>query len=231
MSTRRLVHALAASAATVFCRAGLAIAAGTPPSPPKTQEPPTPAIGAPQAAPTAEAAQRARAEAEKLYQEGWAISEQAKADEAAGRTDMAKKKYCKARGRYEVAASIDPKYHQAWNMLGYCARHCGDYKAAFDAYAKALEIAPDFEEAHEYLGELYLETGDLAKAKVQLAWLEARKSDEAKGLGEKVKAAEAKAAAQAKEVKPAPVPETKPEGTEAKPAETPETKTDEAGAK
>jgi cytochrome c-type biogenesis protein CcmH/NrfG len=38
-------------------------------------------------------------------------------------------------------------------------------------YAKALELQPDHKAAHEYLGELYVETGDTAKANEQLASL------------------------------------------------------------
>ena len=36
------------------------------------------------------------------------------------------------------------------------------------AYKKALAIDPDHRGANEYLGELYLQTGDLAKARVRL---------------------------------------------------------------
>ena len=75
-------------------------------------------------------------------------------------------------------------------MVGFCARKSGDLKRAFDAYQKCLAIEPEYAEAHEYLGEAYLMSGDLAKAKEQLAWLRSRKSDEADELGEKVEAYE-----------------------------------------
>ena len=38
-------------------------------------------------------------------------------------------------------------------------------------YVKALELQPDHKGAHEYLGELYVQTGDAAKAKEQLTIL------------------------------------------------------------
>jgi len=36
----------------------------------------------------------------------------------------------------------------------------------------ALDVAPNHKGANEYLGELYVETGEMNKAKVQLAKLE-----------------------------------------------------------
>jgi Tfp pilus assembly protein PilF len=207
------------STVAALCLSGLAAASGTPPSPPKPKQQPgsTPPPSAGDSVAAGESAARARAEAEKLYAEGWALSEQAKKDEAAGITDMAQKKFCKARKRFEVAVSVDPKYHQAWNMVGFCARHCGDLKVAFDAYAKCLALAPDYEEAHEYLGELHIQTGDLEKARVELAWLEARKSEEAKELAGKIAAAEGKApAAPAKAEKPAAACEDSTDGAEPK---------------
>lgn len=185
MTSRVALRAARLSIAAAVCFTGLAAAAGTPPkpkSPPKTAAP----TAAADTAMTAETARKTRTEAERIYAEGWALSEQAKQDETAGKADMAQKKFCKARRKYEVAVSVDSTYHQAWNMVGFCARHCGDYAASLNAYMKCLALAPDYEEAHEYLGELYLRMGDMEKARAQLAWLEARKSDEAKELAEKI---------------------------------------------
>ena len=50
-------------------------------------------------------------------------------------------------------------------------RKTGDFKTSLTYYTKALELQPDHKAAHEYLGELYLQTGDAAKAKEQLAIL------------------------------------------------------------
>ena len=61
-------------------------------------------------------------------------------------------------------------------MVGYCSRKSGDLKRAFEAYAKCIEIEPEYAPAHEYLGEAYLMSGDVAKAKAQLLWLVARKA-------------------------------------------------------
>jgi len=72
-----------------------------------------------------------------------------------------------------------PTYYEAWNMVGYCSRKSGDLKRSFQAYEKCLLIEPEYAQAHEYLGEAYLMSGDVAKAKEQLLWLVSRKSDQA----------------------------------------------------
>ncbi len=59
-----------------------------------------------------------------------------------------------------------------YNLLGYSLRKSGDRKAALTYYLKALEFDPDHKGALEYLGELYVETGDMAKAKEQLTSLQ-----------------------------------------------------------
>ena len=60
-----------------------------------------------------------------------------------------------------------------YNLLGFSLRKSKDYKAAYTYYQKALEYDPAHKGAHEYLGELYVETGDMPKAKEMLAKLKA----------------------------------------------------------
>jgi Flp pilus assembly protein TadD len=59
-----------------------------------------------------------------------------------------------------------------YNLLGYSLRKSGDRKSALTFYQKALEFDPDHKGALEYLGELYVEMGDLGKARENLARLE-----------------------------------------------------------
>ena len=59
-----------------------------------------------------------------------------------------------------------------FNLLGFSLRKSGDFPQALTYYTKALDLDPNYKGAHEYLGELYLETKDLAKANEQLAILE-----------------------------------------------------------
>lgn len=66
----------------------------------------------------------------------------------------------------------DPKNADAWNYLGFSNRKLGKFPDALADYEKALVINPDHLGANEYLGEFYLETGDLAKAKERLAKLD-----------------------------------------------------------
>jgi Flp pilus assembly protein TadD len=131
-----------------------------------------------------------RADAEKAYAKGWEISEDAKKELAAGKSDSAKKKFGKALKRFKEATDYDPSYFEAWNMVGFCSRKSGDLKGSFAAYMKCLEIEPEYAQAHEYLGEAYLMTGDLAKAKEQLMWLVARKSEQAGELATKIESFE-----------------------------------------
>ena len=65
----------------------------------------------------------------------------------------------------------DTQQVDVYNLLGFTLRNTGDFKTALTYYTKALELQPDHKAAREYLGELYVETGNLAKAKEQLAIL------------------------------------------------------------
>ena len=66
----------------------------------------------------------------------------------------------------------EPKSADAFNYLGYAQRNMGNYDAAFAAYGQALKIDPDHKGAHEYVGEAYLQTGNLAKAEEHLSKLD-----------------------------------------------------------
>jgi Flp pilus assembly protein TadD len=58
------------------------------------------------------------------------------------------------------------------NYLGYTERHRGNMDAAFKRYGKALALNPKHRGAHEYVGEAYLLTGNLAKAEEHLKALD-----------------------------------------------------------
>ena len=65
----------------------------------------------------------------------------------------------------------DTQQADVYNLLGFTLRKTGDFKTSLTYYTKALELQPDHKAAREYLGELYVETGNLEKAKEQLAAL------------------------------------------------------------
>ena len=67
----------------------------------------------------------------------------------------------------------DPGNADVLNMLGYANRKLGRLEPAFGFYREALAIEPRHLGANEYLGELYLQTDELAKAEERLAELAA----------------------------------------------------------
>lgn len=72
----------------------------------------------------------------------------------------------------ELRKLVDKHEHaDVYNLLGFSLRKTGDYKNALTYYKKALDYDPDHKGAHEYLGELYVETNDMAKARQHLAIL------------------------------------------------------------
>ena len=65
-----------------------------------------------------------------------------------------------------------PASADAYNYLGYAYRNLGNFELAFQNYNRALELDPRHRGAHEYLGEAYLLTNNLAKAQEHLAVLD-----------------------------------------------------------
>ncbi|HET9325852.1 MAG TPA: tetratricopeptide repeat protein [Candidatus Eisenbacteria bacterium] len=159
---RFLAIALALSLAA---GAAQAMPSGSKPDPPSSSSNPSTPSSNPQAT-------GPRVDAERTY--ALAYDEVAKGNKelAAGKTKNAQKKFKKALGYAESSTSYDANYFEAWNLVGYCARKLGDYDKAFTAYDKSLAINPEYAPAREYLGEAYLEKGNLQKAHEQLVILE-----------------------------------------------------------
>jgi tetratricopeptide (TPR) repeat protein len=57
------------------------------------------------------------------------------------------------------------QHADVYNLMGFALRKTGDYQQAYTFYRKALDFDPDHKGALEYLGELYVETGQVEKAK------------------------------------------------------------------
>ena len=81
-------------------------------------------------------------------------------------------------GNYETAiAKLQailgeyPESAEANIRLGYVHRRLQNFTEAFAYYQRALEIAPRHTGAHQYIGEAYLEIGDLETAEYHLAQL------------------------------------------------------------
>jgi len=63
------------------------------------------------------------------------------------------------------------QHADVYNLMGFSLRKTGDYKQAYTFYRKALDFDPEHKGALEYLGELYVETGQVDKAKENVALL------------------------------------------------------------
>jgi len=67
----------------------------------------------------------------------------------------------------DLNAMIDQGVQQAdvYSLLGFSLRKSGEPAKAYTFYRKALEFEPNHKGALEYLGELYVESGELGKAR------------------------------------------------------------------
>ena len=63
------------------------------------------------------------------------------------------------------------QHADVYNLLGFSHRKSGDLKTGGTFYAKALDFNPDHLGALEYQGEMYVELGQVDKAKANLAKL------------------------------------------------------------
>ncbi|GAB4355005.1 MAG: hypothetical protein Kow00114_05100 [Kiloniellaceae bacterium] len=77
-------------------------------------------------------------------------------------------KYADAIPLLQQVVAKDAKNADAFNYLGYSNRQLGNHDAALSYYQQALALEPKHRGANEYLGELYLTLGDLAKAEERL---------------------------------------------------------------
>ena len=73
----------------------------------------------------------------------------------------------------ELTPMLQTHQHaDVYNLMGFSLRKTGDYKQAYTFYRKALDFDPAHKGALEYLGELYVETGQLDKARENVALLQ-----------------------------------------------------------
>jgi Flp pilus assembly protein TadD len=80
------------------------------------------------------------------------------------------------RGAIPILTAVvqkDPNNADALNLMGYSLRKTGQTSLALQYYNKALTLNPKHLGANEYLGELYVEQGQLDKARERLAVLQA----------------------------------------------------------
>jgi len=93
-------------------------------------------------------------------------------DLAAGMAAVNAQQWDKAIPRLNAYVQRKPDDADAWNELAHAHRKTGDLDNAFKGYARALQIDPKHRNAHEYLGEAYLQAGDLVRAEAELRTLD-----------------------------------------------------------
>ena len=96
----------------------------------------------------------------------------AKKFEKKNKTDKAQKHYKKAIGHLLKHNKKFPADPDTLNYLGFAHRKIGDYENAEIYYSMGLELDPKHVGINEYMGELFVVTNRLDKAKERLAVLE-----------------------------------------------------------
>jgi Flp pilus assembly protein TadD len=112
-------------------------------------------------------------------------------DYAAGKKAIEAKQWSAAIAALSSAALRDTRNADIQNYLGYAYRNIGQLDTAFIHYERALTLSPRHRGAHEYVGEAYLITNNLAKAEEHLAALQRiclLPCEELKELDEKIEA-------------------------------------------
>jgi tetratricopeptide (TPR) repeat protein len=80
-------------------------------------------------------------------------------------------------GRYEEALAVldllqDPNTAVALNYRGFATRKLGRVDEGIGYYLKSVALDPRYAQVREYLGEAYVQKGDIAQARLQLAAIE-----------------------------------------------------------
>ena len=88
------------------------------------------------------------------------------------KTLIAKKDWPAAITSLEKFVKANPNNADGFNLLGFSLRNSKRYPEAIFNYKEALRIDPNHRGAHEYLGQTYVQTKQLDKAKELLASLE-----------------------------------------------------------
>ena len=105
------------------------------------------------------------------YQVGEKMINKAKKFEKKNKIDKAQKHYKKAIGYLLKHNKEFPADPNTLNYLGFAHRKIGDYENAEIYYSMGLELDPKHVGINEYMGELFVATNRLDKAKERLAVL------------------------------------------------------------
>ena len=106
------------------------------------------------------------------YKKGYDALKQAKKYDQKEKSDKAKKRFNDAIKFFILANEENPSQPDILNYLGYSLRQVGDFLMAEIYYEQGLTINPAHIRINKYLGELYVETNRINKAKERLKVLE-----------------------------------------------------------
>jgi tetratricopeptide (TPR) repeat protein len=121
------------------------------------------------------------------YKKGLNAIKQAKKYEKKGKVDKSKKRFNDALKFFTLANEKNPGEPNILNYLGFTSRKIGDFAMAEIYYEQGLEIDPLHNGINEYLGELYVQTNRIDKAKERLKVLENCNCDEFEELKAAIK--------------------------------------------
>ena len=106
-----------------------------------------------------------------LYDQAVKLVKKAGKLEKKDKGEKAKKIYSQAFKKLNKAYKSDKKNPDILNYMGFTSRKSGNFKEAEDYYLKGLDLDPKHNGINEYLGELYVQTNRIDKAKERLAVL------------------------------------------------------------
>ena len=106
-----------------------------------------------------------------LYEDAVKLVKRAGNLEKKDKLDKAKKIYAQAFSKLEKAYKSDKKNPDILNYMGFTSRKTGNFEKAEEYYLKGLSINQKHNGINEYLGELYVQTNRIEKAKERLAVL------------------------------------------------------------
>ena len=97
-----------------------------------------------------------RANAVRLYNDGVAL--------------LVARKFPQAQSRFEAALALDDRLAEAHNNLAYALRRQGrqNFAASLAHYNRAVELKPDLAQAYMYRGVLFVQQGDMVRARQDL---------------------------------------------------------------
>ena len=121
------------------------------------------------------------------YEKAVTHIEAAKKHEKKGKLEKANKRYAKAQGLLIKSNNKKPNNADTLNYLGFTTRKLGDFENGEKYYLQGLAIDPNHKGINEYLGELYVNTDRISKAKERLKVLENCNCEEFKELSDAIK--------------------------------------------